>query len=487
VKKIFSILFALVLVVSLGLATAAPVLAGTIRYVPSVYPTIQAAINASASGDTIIVAAGEYDAFQVIKKNDISIIGTDGVTITTANLHRIEVGPIEDVWVMAAVYDSENINIEGIDFDGTEVSGGNVVFGILYLDSTGRIADLTMENVIGTESGAGVAILHHVGLPTVEITGSTISNNKIGIFCGNSILEAHFNNIVGNTDFGVLNDGGGTVDATHNWWGDASGPFHKSLNPGGRSDEVSDNVDFEPWLEAEVVAAKTETVTGGGTVDAREEADTEVEVTGNAMVTVARYDENPGGDAPTDFNALDKYIDVYIPYTTEATAIEIRLYYTDAEVEAAGIDEDSLHLLWWNGTLWVQCSPDTASGVNTNSIYDYSGYMWAIITEDTTPSLDDLQGDEFGGYGHPTTPGGGFCFIATAAYGTDTAKEIDTLRKFRDEVLLSNSLGAEFVSLYYKTSPPIADFISQHEILRTAVRVGFVDSIVAILNWSHAS
>jgi len=234
VKKIFSILFALVLVVSLGLATAAPVLAGTIRYVPSVYPTIQAAINASASGDTIIVAAGEYDAFQVIKKNDISIIGTDGVTITTANLHRIEVGPIEDVWVMAAVYDSENINIEGIDFDGTEVSGGNVVFGILYLDSTGRIADLTMENVIGTESGAGVAILHHVGLPTVEITGSTISNNKIGIFCGNSILEAHFNNIVGNTDFGVLNDGGGTVDATHNWWGDASGPFHKSLNPGGR-------------------------------------------------------------------------------------------------------------------------------------------------------------------------------------------------------------------------------------------------------------
>jgi len=205
------------------------------------------------------------------------------------------------------------------------------------------------------------------------------------------------------------------------------------------------------------------------------------------MVTVARYDENPGGDAPTDFNALDKYIDVYIPYTTEATAIEIRLYYTDAEVEAAGIDEDSLHLLWWNGTLWVQCSPDTASGVNTNSIYDYSGYMWAIITEDTTPSLDDLQGDEFGGYGHPTTPGGGFCFIATAAYGTDTAKEIDTLRKFRDEVLLSNSLGAEFVSLYYKTSPPIADFISQHEILRTAVRVGFVDSIVAILNWSHAS
>jgi len=78
-----------------------------------------------------------------------------------------------------------------------------------------------------------------------------------------------------------------------------------------------------------------------------------------------------------------------------------------------------------------------------------------------------------------------WCFIATAAYGTDTAKEIDILREFRDEVLLPNSLGIMFVSLYYRTSPPIADFISQHEALRTAVRVGFVDPIVKILDWTH--
>jgi len=78
------------------------------------------------------------------------------------------------------------------------------------------------------------------------------------------------------------------------------------------------------------------------------------------------------------------------------------------------------------------------------------------------------------------------CFIATAAYGTDTAEEIDTLREFRDVVLLPSSLGAEFVSLYYEISPPIAEVISQHEFLRTAVKVGFVDPIVAILNWSYA-
>jgi len=78
------------------------------------------------------------------------------------------------------------------------------------------------------------------------------------------------------------------------------------------------------------------------------------------------------------------------------------------------------------------------------------------------------------------------CFIATAAYGTDTAEEINILREFRDVVLLPSSLGAEFVYLYYEISPPIAEVISQHDFLRTAVKVGFIDPIVAILDLSYA-
>jgi len=77
------------------------------------------------------------------------------------------------------------------------------------------------------------------------------------------------------------------------------------------------------------------------------------------------------------------------------------------------------------------------------------------------------------------------CFIATAAYGTDTAQELDILREFRDAVLLPNGLGARLVSFYYETSPPVAGFISQNEVLRTAVRVCFIDPIVRILTWTH--
>ena len=100
--------------------------------------------------------------------------------------------------------------------------------------------------------------------------------------------------------------------------------------------------------------------------------------------------------------------------------------------------------------------------------------------------MSALNATTFGGYGSGgTTPQPCGCFIATAAYGTDTAEQLDILREFRDTLLLTNNLGAGFLSLYYRASPPIADFISQNEVLRTAVRVGFVDPIVKILTWTH--
>ena len=88
-------------------------------------------------------------------------------------------------------------------------------------------------------------------------------------------------------------------------------------------------------------------------------------------------------------------------------------------------------------------------------------------------SGDDIRFDEIG-----LSSAG--CFIATAAYGTDTAKQLDVLRSFRDQVLLKDPLGARLVSLYYRFSPPAANYISQHDALRTVVREALVDPIVTL-------
>lgn len=81
-------------------------------------------------------------------------------------------------------------------------------------------------------------------------------------------------------------------------------------------------------------------------------------------------------------------------------------------------------------------------------------------------TYDDVRFDDIGA----NLPYGG-CFIATAAYGSPLAEDIGVLRQFRDEYLLTNPVGQLFVSLYYTSSPPLADFISKHEGLRAVTRI----------------
>jgi hypothetical protein len=71
----------------------------------------------------------------------------------------------------------------------------------------------------------------------------------------------------------------------------------------------------------------------------------------------------------------------------------------------------------------------------------------------------------------------GRCFITTAAYGTPIAEEIQVLRDFRDEYLLTNPLGQALVDLYYKVSPPMAGFITEHSRLKPIVRAGLLPAV----------
>lgn len=70
-----------------------------------------------------------------------------------------------------------------------------------------------------------------------------------------------------------------------------------------------------------------------------------------------------------------------------------------------------------------------------------------------------------------------WCFIATAAYGTPMAAEVDILRDFRDGYLLTNAMGRAFVDLYYRVSPPIAEFITEHPDLKPIVRAGLAPAV----------
>jgi len=66
---------------------------------------------------------------------------------------------------------------------------------------------------------------------------------------------------------------------------------------------------------------------------------------------------------------------------------------------------------------------------------------------------------------------GTFCFIATASYGTPEQQSVSLLRRFRDQVLLTNPAGRSFVEFYYRKSPAIAKIIERSPVLKLIVRV----------------
>jgi tetratricopeptide (TPR) repeat protein len=73
----------------------------------------------------------------------------------------------------------------------------------------------------------------------------------------------------------------------------------------------------------------------------------------------------------------------------------------------------------------------------------------------------------------PKSGVGGGCWIASAAYGSGSPIT-ETLRRFRDEMLHQAPGGSEFIEVYYRTSPRIAERMEKFALLRFLLRIGVV-------------
>ena len=84
----------------------------------------------------------------------------------------------------------------------------------------------------------------------------------------------------------------------------------------------------------------------------------------------------------------------------------------------------------------------------------------------------------------PEANGGG-CLIATAAYGTELAPQVQLLREIRDNTVMSTASGAAFMTgfnqLYYSFSPTIADMERENPMFQEIVRA-FITPMVSTLS-----
>ena len=77
--------------------------------------------------------------------------------------------------------------------------------------------------------------------------------------------------------------------------------------------------------------------------------------------------------------------------------------------------------------------------------------------------------------------GSGNCFVATAAYGTPWAEEINILRKWRDKELSLTYTGSLFISLYNKIGPHAANIIRNNKVLMSVTRL-LIKDIIKVIN-----
>jgi len=76
---------------------------------------------------------------------------------------------------------------------------------------------------------------------------------------------------------------------------------------------------------------------------------------------------------------------------------------------------------------------------------------------------------------------GGGCLIATAAYGSELAPQVQMLREIRDNQLMNTESGSAFMitfnELYYTFSPTIADMERESPVFKEIVKVGLTPMI----------
>ena len=114
-----------------------------------------------------------------------------------------------------------------------------------------------------------------------------------------------------------------------------------------------------------------------------------------------------------------------------------------------------------------QSSPAVNAGRNAAAPnIDYDG--------DNRTGTYDIGADEV------KSEGGGPCALVKAAEASYLEPHIGVIRQFRDEQLMTDTLGRKAVRLYYNNSPTVVEYLDQHEWANVATRLAVTPIVYSI-------
>lgn len=122
----------------------------------------------------------------------------------------------------------------------------------------------------------------------------------------------------------------------------------------------------------------------------------------------------------------------------------------------------------------------------SNGLGDFASQLPKF--DETVNTFEILSKD--GGINSTTEEGGG-CLIATAAFGSELAPQVQKLRELRDNTILATGSGTAFMTgfnqLYYSFSPTIADLERESPLFKEVVKLTITPmlSTLSILNYAE--
>jgi hypothetical protein len=150
----------------------------------------------------------------------------------------------ENVEIEASLF--QDNNYQGAEFESSDIV---CVSGCQFLDNNRGLWLETSDKIYVSKSGFHDNFYQGVYMDesSMILVSNNFTGNIEGVYGYHSQLMAQYNSFYNNTDSGLSCNAFSVFNATDNWWGDSTGPYHWSMNPLGAGDQVSDNVSFDPW------------------------------------------------------------------------------------------------------------------------------------------------------------------------------------------------------------------------------------------------
>jgi len=205
---------------------------------------------------------------------------------------------------------------------------------------------------------------------------------------------------------------------------------------------------------------------------------------GNIDEQIARGDINPLDFIQVEnINRSKIFVDEFLPLNS---LIQV-LIFSEQDLQVNSVNSNVIETLQDLGDIqesgWFFASK---SGKIIDGRYLF-GSESSVSTNDLAFSIVAYSGDDIE---IKKVEEGGGCLIATAAFGSEMAPQVQFLRELRDNTVLQTESGTSFMigfnQFYYSFSPAIADYERENPVFKEAVKITLTPLLTSLTLLQYA-